>query len=262
MAEQYLTINHLSIKDITRIFSKIKIDPDTQCWIWQAATHRGYGILQFRGEASRAHRLIYAWLVAPVPRWNGKDTLVIDHLVCSNASCVNPAHMALVSTRTNVLRSNAPTARNARKTHCKRGHPFEGDNMLLVANGRACYTCRLEYDREAKRKKHTANRKPRKPPTPKSHCKQGHPLTPETIYLKPSGGRQCRICVIKRKTQQHKDKLANDPEYREKRRQYDREYKRRRYAGDPEYRERRKRQEQQRAKKHAAGSAPPSDDVQ
>jgi hypothetical protein len=29
----------------------------------------------------------------------------------------------------------------------------------------------------------------------RTHCKRGHPLTPENTYVRPGGGRQCRTCL-------------------------------------------------------------------
>lgn len=73
-----------------------------------------------------AHRRIYEMLRGPVP-----DDLTLDHL-CRVRHCVNPAHLEPVSNRENVLRGVGPTAENARRTHCRRGHPFAGKNLILT----------------------------------------------------------------------------------------------------------------------------------
>jgi hypothetical protein len=42
----------------------------------------------------------------------------------------------------NVLRGEGPSARHARQTHCKRGHPFDQRNTYVTPQGwRACRTC-------------------------------------------------------------------------------------------------------------------------
>ena len=68
------------------------------CWLWDGATSGGYGSLGFDGEQWKAHR--YAWTLThgPIP-----DGLDIDHL-CFNRSCVNPAHMRLVTRAQNASR--------------------------------------------------------------------------------------------------------------------------------------------------------------
>jgi len=44
--------------------------------------------------------------------------------------------------RDNILRSNCPPAINARKTHCIRGHKFEGNNIKITSEGyRNCVKC-------------------------------------------------------------------------------------------------------------------------
>ena len=87
-----------------------------------------------------AHRVSYEALVGPIP----KD-LCIDHL-CRVRNCVNPAHLEPVTVRENILRGNGPTAVNARKAFCKRGHPLFGENLYRkVRNGwpaRECRACK------------------------------------------------------------------------------------------------------------------------
>lgn len=128
-----------------------KVDRTGSCWLWTGATAGGgrYGSFQYEGRVQRAH--VVAWLLAgrTVP-----DGLVLDHL-CRTTLCVNPDHLEPVSQRENVLRGTAPTSANARKTHCRRGHPLSGDNLYVEANGgRRCRACRVitTAERRARRK--------------------------------------------------------------------------------------------------------------
>jgi hypothetical protein len=79
-------------------------------------------------------------MVEPVPKG-----LTIDHL-CRNRACVNPAHMEVVTNRVNIMRGDTPAARNAARTHCAHGHPFDESNTYHRAGkkgqaGRDCRAC-------------------------------------------------------------------------------------------------------------------------
>ncbi len=107
------------------------------CWEWQAGKTEGYGRFHFsHREAVYAHRFAYERLVGPIP-----EGLTIDHL-CRNRACVIPGHMEPVTNSVNVLRGVGPPARNARKTHCPRGHPYDSINTRYGGNGdRYCRAC-------------------------------------------------------------------------------------------------------------------------
>ena len=81
---------------------------------------------------------MYAWLIKPIPNGQGKDIPFIDHL-CNVPNCCNPAHLLLVLTRKNVMRTNAPPALNTRKNLCLRGHKLTPPHPIT---GRMrCYEC-------------------------------------------------------------------------------------------------------------------------
>lgn len=214
MAESYLTIERLSIKEITRIFSKIQISAtsfyaNTPCWEWIAGRNScGYGSIRLRGPCRQVHRVMYAWLVSPLPNGISKTTVQIDHL-CNNRRCINPVHLQAVLPKINSARGTSPIATNGAKTHCKRGHPF----------------------------------------------------TPDNTYLYSGKHRQCKTCVRARQTARL-NILRRDPEWLAQRREYDRDYKAAQYATDTAYREARKARERQRAalKKPAKVSLVPSGD--
>jgi len=105
----------------------------------------GYGVIKSEPPARRmlrAHRVAWELLRGPIPAG-----MHLDHL-CRNPSCVNPAHLQVVSQRVNNLRGISPPAINARKTHCPAGHPYDAANTYISPEGwRQCMTCRREHQR-------------------------------------------------------------------------------------------------------------------
>lgn len=93
------------------------------------------------------------------------------------------------------------------RTHCKRGHPLNAENTLRSADGkRRCRTCRDDRDRanreainakhrELYKKTREAQGKSYNPGRCKTHCVNGHELTPENIYFDKNGRRAgCKKC--------------------------------------------------------------------
>lgn len=115
------------------------------CWVWQGnLTAQGYGILGGKHKNRYVHRFVYEHLIGEIP-----EGLELDHL-CRVPACCNPAHLEPVTHHENVMRSPiAPAAINARKTHCKRGHPF--DRPYEPGKGRTCEVCRKAYRRSYRR---------------------------------------------------------------------------------------------------------------
>lgn len=115
-----------------------KIDKTGDCWLWQGAKNvNGYGTIQRAGKRLYAHRVSYETYVGPI-----SEGAVIDHL-CRVHACVRPEHLEAVQQHTNVLRGVGPTAVNASKVKCIRGHLLNGDNLYIIqATGyRQCKTC-------------------------------------------------------------------------------------------------------------------------
>ena len=135
-----------------RIFSKVSIDPDTNCWNWTGGLSDGYGRIYWRGFRYKAHRLFYFWKHKNLPKWEDKKSLEIDHL-CNNRKCVNPDHLHLTTPRINNLRGNGAPAINYKKTHCIHGH----DSLYKVGNRRRCRECRRILDSSNKRKQWRKN---------------------------------------------------------------------------------------------------------
>lgn len=134
-------------------------EPD-ECWNWIGALRSpGYACFWDGERTQGGHRWAYQRFVGPIP-----EGYTIDHL-CRNMVCVNPAHMEPVPIGVNTSRSNNVSARNARKTHCKRGHEFTPENTFLTAKGgRGCRECRNMRQREG-------------------YARRGRPLAPGTVSI-------------------------------------------------------------------------------
>lgn len=98
----------------------------------------GYGRKSRNGRLYMAHRLSYESAKGQIP-----VGLQIDHL-CRNRACVNPEHLEPVTCKENTYRGFSPSMENAMKTHCIRGHPFSGANLIIWPSDpkkRVCATC-------------------------------------------------------------------------------------------------------------------------
>ena len=75
--------------NIERFEEKFIPEPNSGCWLWFAASVRGYGHFRFRGRQCRAHRVAYEMFIGPIP---SGFSVLHD---CDTPSCVNPQHLRL-----------------------------------------------------------------------------------------------------------------------------------------------------------------------
>lgn len=130
-----------TVSILDRFAAKVALT-DSGCVEWIGGeTTTGYGQI-YPGPGARvakylAHRWSYEYHTGtPIPA--GHE---IDHL-CGNRSCVNPDHLEPVTHAENLMRGGSPSAINAKRTHCPRGHEFSEDNIRW-RNGttRECRAC-------------------------------------------------------------------------------------------------------------------------
>lgn len=117
----------------------------TGCWEWtgslttgngRSGDSGGYGKFSLRGRTVLAHRVMFAAAF-------GREADTVEH-TCRNRACVRPRCFEDLPIAENIRRGMGFAARNARKTHCRRGHVLMGANLGLQKNGRFCRTCRRE----------------------------------------------------------------------------------------------------------------------
>lgn len=120
---------------------------DSGCLYWtgRSGTPGGYGIVHVAPDRDiPVHVAAYELWVGPIP-----DGFEVDHLChdpdtchlsdgCPHRRCVEPTHLLPVPPLANSLRSNSPWAINARKTHCREGHPLP---EYTPGERRRCWTC-------------------------------------------------------------------------------------------------------------------------
>lgn len=143
----------------TKILGRLNGYPNPAvCWTWTGSTAaRGYGYAYIPAAVSGrfglsvpVHRVVWIATRGPIP-----PGLVLDHDAangCHNKACANPAHLTVVTQRTNIaINSDSVSAQNVRKTHCPNGHALSEGNLVAAVvrrGGRNCRECQLDGARK------------------------------------------------------------------------------------------------------------------
>lgn len=154
--------------DLARLMKYVKVI-ENGCWIWTGGTRTNssgtvYGFFSWKGRPVASHRVSYELFKGPIP----KGRHIHHNRECSKL-CVNPEHLHCVTPKDHVRLDDTPAGRNAAKTHCKSGHPFDEDNTLYSNGRRTCRACARAAVRRSywKSDKHVHGRIGR-PPQPKT----------------------------------------------------------------------------------------------
>jgi hypothetical protein len=98
--------------------------------------NKGYVARWYDGRLEQVHRI--AWIKAHGPIPSGQE---VDHQ-CGTRNCVNVDHLRLLTHRENLLAGDTLAAKNAAKTHCPKGHPYDAANTYTTRAGkRQCRAC-------------------------------------------------------------------------------------------------------------------------
>lgn len=143
-------------RDQARFWAQVALPNEQGCMLWMGRPDKkGYARFTLAGRSQLVHRISYVIAFGPIPAG-----AVIDHVKangCRHRHCVAPAHLEAVTSAENNRRSASPTAINARKTHCHRGHAFDEANTYNDPAGqRQCRACRALNEREYKKRKRSA----------------------------------------------------------------------------------------------------------
>ena len=85
-----------------------KVRRGDSCWTWAAATHPdGYGKFYLNGKVEYAHRVAFTWAKGSIDAG-----MVIDH-ACHSRSCVNPAHLRMVTGKQNQENRGGPATHSS-----------------------------------------------------------------------------------------------------------------------------------------------------
>lgn len=103
-----------------RFIAKIKVDPTSGCWLWQAKLRDGYAAFRHGGWQS-GHIWAYERFIGTVPHG-----LLCCH-TCDVRSCVNPYHLFLGSNKDNTIDA---MLKNRMKMRGKLNLTI--DNVLLI----------------------------------------------------------------------------------------------------------------------------------
>lgn len=141
-----------------RFWRSIQATSAEGCWSWIGPRNSyGYGrLMESVGKRKckqlMAHRFSYEQVIGQI-----EEGMTVDH-TCRNKSCVNPAHMEIVSRGENSKRSYSKNMNAMRDKTCTMGHKIEEGNIVkeIRNNGKErlrCLICSRNRGRKRKSRK-------------------------------------------------------------------------------------------------------------
>lgn len=137
-----------------KILNSPLIKKTETCWLWngrrdsagygRSSIYTGYCKIRKRGvpKTVGAHQKAYIEAFGAIPKGAS-----VCHS-CDVRNCVNPNHLYLGSMLKNMNDArDRKRFHNQKKTHCRRGHPYSGENLSIVVGKkgrpeRRCKQCR------------------------------------------------------------------------------------------------------------------------
>lgn len=134
--------------------------------------------------------------------YTAENTYVFPNGARQCRTCANLSHKRTrAKTKALWQLEQAPVLEQQRDwtvTHCRKGHERTPENTYQPPHGPAqCRICRLATKHRYYLRVRVLTPRPRVAEI--THCRQGHPYTPENTYIQPSNGaRFCRVCQAAR----------------------------------------------------------------
>lgn len=98
------------------------------CWLWTRSTRNGYGQVRMDGRTEYTHRVSW-WITTG--DWP-PDGTVLDHFICHDSTCVNPAHLRAVTNQKNSENWKGPRKGNRSGVRGVTWHEVSGKWMVRV----------------------------------------------------------------------------------------------------------------------------------